>query len=153
MTEDSMLLNEDYYSVGGGFVAHGDDIEKHNVFRFISDGQEGDHKTGGGGDGDSMEHQRNIEELDALKEEMDDLPPMLFTTSVDLFRLARAYGMNVSQLVYENEKFWRSEEEIQTRLMKIWNVMNNSIEKGMKTRGILPGEIQETRRAPTLMRN
>jgi len=50
----------------------------------------------------------------------------------------------------ENEKHWRSEEEIRAGLMKIWNVMNTCIENGLNTRGVLPGTLNISRRAPVL---
>lgn len=60
------------------------------------------------------------------------------------------YGMSIRDVVWENEKTWRSEDEIRSGMLNIWNVMNSCIKKGLSTPGILPGGLNVRRRAPGL---
>ena len=47
--------------------------------------------------------------------------------------------MKISDLARINESTWTPEDQIDEKLDKIWEVMNNSIERGMRTKGVLPG--------------
>ena len=49
-----------------------------------------------------------------------------------------------------NEKVFRTEDEIRSGLMKIWRTMQQSIENGINTEGILPGGLKVRRRASCL---
>ena len=50
----------------------------------------------------------------------------------------------------ENESALRDEGEVRARVRRIWSVMNESIERGLHTEGILPGGLKVRRRAPRL---
>ena len=39
----------------------------------------------------------------------------------------------------ENEKVWRSEEEIRAGLLRIWEAMQSCVERGCRQTGVLPG--------------
>lgn len=77
-------------------------------------------------------------------------PPLVFSSSKDLLRLCKIYGMSIRDVMYENEKTWRSDGEIRSGLLNIWSTMNNCIRKGLNTPGILPGGLNVRRRAPNL---
>jgi L-serine dehydratase len=49
-----------------------------------------------------------------------------------------------------NEKCLNDEETIRSGLLNIWQAMQDCIERGIKTEGILPGGLKVTRRAPAL---
>ena len=78
--------------------------------------------------------------------------PYDFQSGEDLLKIAKETGMSISSIMLENEKVWRSEQEINDGLDKIWDTMNGCIEKGMKTEGILPGGFKVKRRAVALYR-
>ncbi|MCS6935582.1 MAG: L-serine ammonia-lyase [Chitinophagales bacterium] len=61
-------------------------------------------------------------------------------------------GINISQLVMENELQWRSEEQMTSGLLRIWDVMQQCIYAGCTREGILPGGLNVQRRAPALCR-
>ena len=65
-------------------------------------------------------------------------------------KICEKNNFSIAQMTYENEKAWRSEEQIQTRLLKIWQTMSECIDKGLQTHGILPGGLGVKRRAPVL---
>lgn len=56
-------------------------------------------------------------------------------------------GLNISGVVMENEKTWRSEEETRKGVLKIWQVMRECIYRGCHIGGELPGGLRVVRRA------
>lgn len=60
---------------------------------------------------------------------------------------------SISEIVYENEKSMRSEEEIHTELMRIWNTMLECMYIGCHSEGILPGGLNVRRRAFDMHQN
>ncbi|HEU5355326.1 MAG TPA: L-serine ammonia-lyase [Actinocrinis sp.] len=70
-----------------------------------------------------------------------------FRTGEELLRLTRETGLSISALMLENELAWRSEEQIRTGLLEIWQVMRDCVERGMTREGILPGGLKVRRRA------
>lgn len=60
---------------------------------------------------------------------------------------------SISEIVYENEKSMRSEEEIDTELMRIWNTMLECMYIGCHSEGILPGGLNVRRRAFDMHQN
>ncbi|MDH6704952.1 L-serine dehydratase [Kitasatospora sp. MAA19] len=75
-----------------------------------------------------------------------------FRTGEELLRLTRETGLSISGLMLENEKAWRSEEEIRTGLLEIWQVMQECVRAGMSREGILPGGLKVRRRAAAAAR-
>ena len=52
----------------------------------------------------------------------------------------------------ENETAWRPEAEVRSELLRIWSVMCECIDNGLRTEGVLPGGLKVKRRAPELYR-
>ncbi|WP_431783335.1 L-serine ammonia-lyase [Streptomyces chumphonensis] len=75
-----------------------------------------------------------------------------FRTGDELLRLTRETGLSVSALMLENEKAWRTEEEIREGLLEIWRVMQDCVARGSSQEGILPGGLKVRRRAATTAR-
>jgi L-serine dehydratase len=115
---DGSLLHENtYYSVGGGFVV---DAEQ------AASGQlDQDHTV----------------------------LPYDFSSGDELMRLCKEHGLRVSELMMANEKAWRSEAEIRSALMRLWQAMCDCVEQGLKHEGILPGGLNVKRRAAKLHRS
>jgi L-serine dehydratase len=105
------LLDEEYYSLGGGFIARGDDPEPV--------AQEGD-------------------------------PPYLYDGGDSLLDVAAKNGMTIAELIFTNERHWRDADEIEQRLMSIWQAMRACIERGLSCEGVLPGSMAVLRRAGKL---
>ncbi|MET9120341.1 MULTISPECIES: L-serine ammonia-lyase [unclassified Streptomyces] len=70
-----------------------------------------------------------------------------FRTGDELLRLTRETGLSISALMLENERAWRTEEEIREGLLAIWRVMQACVSRGMSREGILPGGLRVRRRA------
>ncbi len=76
--------------------------------------------------------------------------PYDFNNAVELLNLCREHKMSISELMMENEKVWRSEQEIRDGLMDIWGAMKDCIANGLHKEGILPGGLNVRRRAMSL---
>ena len=56
-------------------------------------------------------------------------------------------------LILENERVFRSDQEIEEGLAKIWLAMKKCVSAGCSTEGILPGNLKVRRRAVELIKN
>jgi len=84
--------------------------------------------------------------------EDDTKLPYPFLSAVDLLIHCANHDMSISDLMMENEKTWRSEEEIRHGLLEIWKVMRSCVNNGCRNEGILPGGMKVKRRAADLSR-
>jgi L-serine dehydratase len=73
-----------------------------------------------------------------------------FTTGEELLSHCAASGLAISQVMRENEKAWKSDEEITRGLLRIWQVMQDCVQRGIRSEGILPGGLKVQRRAPKM---
>src|SRR6202163_4949238 len=80
-----VLREEDYYSVGGGFIVRGDESEASEVSAHAA-------------------------------------PPYPFTSGAELLAQCREHGLELYELVFANERTWRSEEQIRAGLLHLWKV-------------------------------
>ena len=110
-----LLREEDYYSIGGGFVVRGDEAEARETRAHAP-------------------------------------PPYPFASGEDLLRLCRDHGLEMYELMLANERSWASEEQVRAKLLSIWRVMQDCVERGFHQSGLLPGVLKVRRRAPRLYR-
>ena len=82
----------------------------------------------------------------------DDLAPQPypFESAADLLSLCQEHSMSISDLMFENEKAWRSEEAIREGLLAIWEAMRSCVARGCEQTGTLPGGLGVKRRAADL---
>ena len=73
-----------------------------------------------------------------------------FDSADQLLALCEEYGLSISQLMLENEKAWRSEQETRDGLLNLWSVMQDCVKNGIANGGILPGGLNVPRRAREL---
>ena len=78
--------------------------------------------------------------------------PLPFTSGDQLLALCQEHGLSIAQVMRRNELHWRTEAEIHSGLMKIWQVMQDCVARGCRTEGILPGGFKVRRRAAALHR-
>ena len=71
-------------------------------------------------------------------------------TADELLHWCMKTGMNISDVVLENETAWRSEKETKAGILNIWRVMKECIYRGCHAEGILPGGLQVKRRGAGL---
>jgi len=78
--------------------------------------------------------------------------PYPFSTCEELRAHCKTTGKTIPEIMLINEKTYRSEEEIRSTILEIWQVMQDSVERGCQTEGILPGGLEVKRRAPALLK-
>tara|TARA_R110002167_G_scaffold181341_1_gene381588 strand:- start:1772 stop:3145 length:1374 start_codon:yes stop_codon:yes gene_type:complete len=78
------------------------------------------------------------------------LVPYPFSSANELLKLCQDNGFRISSLMLKNEVSMRPETEVRSSLVNIWNTMQECIENGKRTEGILPGGLKVYRRAPAL---
>jgi L-serine dehydratase len=76
--------------------------------------------------------------------------PHAFRTGEELLALTRAHRCSIAALMRRNERHWRSDIEIDAGLLRIWQVMQECVERGCRTGGTLPGGFKVRRRAKAL---
>ena len=76
--------------------------------------------------------------------------PLPFTSGNSLLALCRTHGLSIAQIMRRNEQHWRSDAEINAGLDRIWQVMQDCVQRGCQVDGILPGGYQVKRRAKAL---
>jgi L-serine dehydratase len=78
--------------------------------------------------------------------------PFPFISAKELLETCNAKKISIAELIHENEKVHRSENQIAEQLDLIWQVMRSCIEKGCHSEGILPGSLKVRRRAPEIFK-
>ena len=85
---------------------------------------------------------------------VDDPTPVKypFSSAEELLAQCREHGLSISALMLANEQAWRSEAEVRSGLLSLWEVMQACIDRGCRTEGIMPGGLKVKRRAAQLYR-
>jgi L-serine dehydratase len=79
--------------------------------------------------------------------------PFPIQNAEELLNYTLSENKLVSEIVYENEKSMRSEEKIDSELIRIWNTMLECMYIGCHSEGILPGGLNVRRRAFDMHQN
>lgn len=86
----------------------------------------------------------------SLREDASIALPYPFRTAKELLELCDRHKLGISALMLENEKRLRAEQDIRAGLLAIWKVMQECVERGCRTHGILPGGLKVRRRAASV---
>jgi L-serine dehydratase len=73
-----------------------------------------------------------------------------FRSGEELLARTRETGLRISDVMLANELSWRSEAEVRAGLLHVWSVMQECVERGTRTTGVLPGGLKVRRRAAAL---
>lgn len=76
--------------------------------------------------------------------------PLPFASADALLQVTRREGMSIAQVMRRNERYWRTDAEIDVGLLRIWQVMQDCVQRGCRTEGVLPGGFKVKRRAAPL---
>jgi len=79
--------------------------------------------------------------------------PYEFSSATELLAIGQRTGLLIADIIRENEKSWRSPVETDAGLDRIWNVMEQCIDRGCRGEGILPGGLGVRRRAGRIYRD
>ncbi|MET4101731.1 L-serine dehydratase [Roseovarius sp. MBR-78] len=109
--QGDVILQETYYSIGGGFVMTADELAA---------GKDTD-------EGDPV--------------------PYPFKSAVEMLEMAERSGKSIAEMKRANEIARGGAENLRGGVARLWQVMNDCIERGLSTDGILPGGLSVKRRA------
>ncbi|MAW80759.1 MAG: L-serine ammonia-lyase [Parvularcula sp.] len=73
-----------------------------------------------------------------------------FASATELLAIAREKNLSIHEIILENEDDHRPRAETEAMLDGVWFAMRDCIERGLATRGELPGGLKVKRRAPSL---
>jgi L-serine dehydratase len=115
---------------------------------FDADGNElaaRDYYSVGGGfvvNQDDASHDRIVADTTVL--------PYPFASGDELLARCAENNITIAELMFANERVWRSDKEITDGLRAIWKAMQDCVARGTRNAGTLPGGLHVVRRAPTL---
>ncbi|WP_374541930.1 L-serine ammonia-lyase [Flavobacterium sp.] len=93
------------------------------------------------------------EEEDSNKSQIKCAFPFPIDKATELLEYCQKENKKISEIVFENEKSMRSEEEIHNELLRIWDTMLECMYIGCHTEGTLPGGLNVRRRAYDMHKN
>ena len=73
-----------------------------------------------------------------------------FSSGDELLARCAESGLSIAQLMLENERAWRSDDEVIAGLRELWQAMQDCVARGIRQSGTLPGGLHVVRRAPSL---
>ncbi len=76
--------------------------------------------------------------------------PLPFHSADELLQRAHQIHGSIAEVMRRNERHWRNDAQIDAGLLQIWQVMQDCVERGCRTEGILPGGFKVKRRAAAL---
>lgn len=94
-----------------------------------------------------------IARQDEMNKRMEREPydvPFDFSSCQELMAHCEKQNKSIANLIFLNECALRSQEEVIAGVLKIHTIMQNSIDRGMKSKGNLPGGLNTRRRAPEI---
>src|SRR5437764_13990615 len=65
----------------------------------------------------------------------DTIVPFPFKDGEDLLVMGREHNQTIADMVFANERCWRSEDEIHAQIHKIWQVMQSCVQRGLAGEG------------------
>ncbi|MGC4052437.1 MAG: L-serine ammonia-lyase [Paludibaculum sp.] len=65
--------------------------------------------------------------------------------------MAGTHSLSIAELMLANELAWRGELEVRGGIRRIWHAMEQCTQRGLETEGVLPGGLNVTRRAASLV--
>jgi len=75
------------------------------------------------------------------------LVPFPFQSAADMLEMADQSGLSIAGMKRKNELSRMAGADLDSGLARLWNVMNDCIDRGLSTEGILPGGLHVKRRA------
>jgi L-serine dehydratase len=88
------------------------------------------------------------EELAAGKNTDEGAPvPFPFKSAAEMLEMSKSSGKSIAQMKRDNEISRNGEVHLRSGTKRLWQVMNDCINRGLSSEGILPGGLQVKRRA------
>ena len=82
----------------------------------------------------------------------EDVPqvPFPFSSAAEMLEYAAKSGKSIATMKRENERVFRDEAKLDDGIMRIWQVMRDCMDRGLDTKGTLPGGLSIRRRAAAI---
>jgi len=113
--QGDVVLQETYYSIGGGFVVT----------------------------------EAELAQVNKVDDEQSPVP-YPFHSGLEMLQMAERSGKSIAQMKRENEHARGGAENLAKGCNRIWQVMNDCIERGLNNDGTLPGGLNVRRRARSI---
>ncbi|QDT07247.1 L-serine dehydratase 1 [Rubripirellula lacrimiformis] len=126
-----------YFSIGGGFV----------IPAVVTDEDASDDGAAGLPGG---QHAHAVSIAMSVPAQDTVRVPYPFSSARELLELTDQHQISISDLSRANEQALRPAEETSDGLRRIWQAMQECVQRGCRTEGILPGGLNIQRRAPAL---
>lgn len=127
---NELASNMEYFSVGGGFVLSRAELDE------------------------QLQETQEVPAGMAAAQNNDDAMPYDFTTGDQLLALCHEHDKTIWEIVAANEDFIHRDDggiaKVNAHLDLVWDVMRECVTDGISAKGILPGGLQVSRRAPQL---
>ncbi len=81
------------------------------------------------------------------KQKTDSKIPYPFSTADEMLEMGKASGLSIAQMKTENELSLKNAATLKRDVERIWNVMDDCVERGLNIDGELPGSLKVKRRA------
>ncbi|KZL16932.1 MULTISPECIES: L-serine ammonia-lyase [Pseudovibrio] len=120
--QDRLHLQETFYSIGGGFVLTEEELDRLKAAEASGD--------------------QAPDEIKGM--------PYPFATAQEMLEMGQKSGKTIAEMKRANEITSLDPQELDTKLWKIWDVMNACMERGLNTEGELPGGLTVKRRAAAI---
>lgn len=78
--------------------------------------------------------------------------PCPFASAAELLAWCARRRCSIADVVLQNEMRYQDPATTRDRVLEIWSVMHDCVERGLHTEGVLPGGLNLKRRAPGLLR-
>ncbi|KAG0149289.1 hypothetical protein CROQUDRAFT_653866 [Cronartium quercuum f. sp. fusiforme G11] len=166
--QGDMIASNTYFSIGGGFVVNKEtQFSRENLYYKQIDKRKAsatrlepfhppssqlllEQESGSGNEAASASY---VDVKGDHSAPGIDMPPLPFHSGDSLLELTRKHNLTIAQIVFNNERQFLSSSEIRTNLMKIYQVMDESIRQGVcSNEDVLPGRLRVKRRAKNLYR-
>jgi len=73
-----------------------------------------------------------------------------FASAAELLKQCEKNQLPISQIMLQNELAWNPEDVVKTKLLELWDAMEQSIQRGCEKDGALPGGLKVQRRARSI---
>jgi len=88
-------------------------------------------------------------EADRAKKGVPELKavPYPFANAAQMLEMAASSGLSIAEMKRANEEIHRSRQALDAELDRVWDAMDQCVERGLRGEGILPGGLKVKRRA------
>lgn len=96
------------------------------------------------------EEELDVTSSESQKEEVFLDVPYPFSNANEMLEMSKTSGLSIAEMKVANEMVQCNAADFDNKILNIWSVMNNCIERGLSKEGVLPGVLEVKRRAANI---